>query len=103
MVIFRENTEDIYAGIEFEAGSADNEKFKKLFKEAFPKLYGKIRFPDTSGIGIKAVSQEGTERLVRAAIQYAIDNKRQERDDRAQGQHHEVHGRRVPELELRAR
>jgi isocitrate dehydrogenase len=76
MVIFRENTEDIYAGIEFEAGSADNEKFKKLFKEAFPKLYGKIRFPDTSGIGIKAISSEGTERLMRAAIQYAIDNKR---------------------------
>jgi isocitrate dehydrogenase len=76
MVIFRENTEDIYAGIEFEAGSADNEKFKKLFKEAFPKLYGKIRFPETSGIGIKAISSEGTERLMRAAIQYAIDNKR---------------------------
>jgi isocitrate dehydrogenase len=76
MVIFRENTEDIYAGIEFEAGSADNEKFKELFKQAFPKLYAKIRFPDTSGIGIKAVSREGTERLVRAAIQYAIDNKR---------------------------
>jgi isocitrate dehydrogenase len=76
MVIFRENTEDIYAGIEFEAGSADNQKFKELFKQAFPKLYGKIRFPDTSGIGIKAVSQEGTERLVRAAIQYAVDNKR---------------------------
>jgi isocitrate dehydrogenase len=76
MVIFRENTEDIYAGIEFEAGSADNQKFKEIFKEAFPKLYGKIRFPDTSGIGIKAVSQEGTERLMRAAIQYAIDNKR---------------------------
>ena len=76
MVIFRENTEDIYAGIEFEAGSADNEKFKKLFREAFPKLYGKIRFPDTSGIGIKAVSQEGTERLFRAAIEYAIVNKR---------------------------
>ena len=76
MVIFRENTEDIYAGIEFEAGSADNQKFKDLFKEAFPKLYGKIRFPETSGIGIKAVSQEGTERLMRAAIQYAIDNKR---------------------------
>ena len=76
MVIFRENTEDIYAGIEFEAGSADNQKFKDLFKEAFPKLYGKIRFPDTSGIGIKAVSQEGTERLMRAAVQYAIDNKR---------------------------
>jgi isocitrate dehydrogenase len=76
MVIFRENTEDIYAGIEFEAGSADNAKFKELFKQAFPKLYGKIRFPETSGIGIKAVSQEGTERLMRSAIQYAIDNKR---------------------------
>jgi len=76
MVIFRENTEDIYAGIEFEQGSPESEKFKKLFKEAFPKLYGKIRFPDTSGIGIKAVSQEGTERLFRAAIEYAIVNKR---------------------------
>src|SRR5512136_2898058 len=76
MVIFRENTEDIYAGIEFEQGSPENEKFKKLFKEAFPKLYGKIRFPDSSGIGIKAVSQEGTERLFRAAIEYAIVNKR---------------------------
>ena len=76
MVIFRENTEDIYAGIEFEAGSPENAKFKALFKEAFPKLYGKIRFPDTSGIGIKAVSQEGTERLFRAAIEYAIVNKR---------------------------
>src|SRR5512139_2638077 len=76
MVIFRENTEDIYAGIEFEQGSPENEKFKKLFKEAFPKLYGKIRFPDTSGIGIKAVSAEGTERLMRAAVQYAVDNKR---------------------------
>jgi isocitrate dehydrogenase len=76
MVIFRENTEDIYAGIEFEQGSPENEKFKKLFKEAFPKLYGKIRFPDTSGIGIKAVSQEGTERLFRSAIEYAIVNKR---------------------------
>ena len=76
MVIFRENTEDIYAGIEFEAGSADNAKFKELFKAAFPKLYGKIRFPDTSGIGIKAISQEGTERLMRSAIQYAIANKR---------------------------
>ena len=76
MVIFRENTEDIYAGIEFEAGSPENEKFKKLFKEAFPKLYGKIRFPDTSGIGIKAVSQEGTERLFRAAVEYAVVNKR---------------------------
>ncbi|MDH5272904.1 MAG: NADP-dependent isocitrate dehydrogenase [Gammaproteobacteria bacterium] len=76
MVIFRENTEDIYAGIEFEQGSPENEKFKQLLKEAFPKLYGKIRFPDTSGIGIKAVSREGTERLFRAAIEYALVNKR---------------------------
>ena len=77
MVIFRENTEDIYAGIEFEAGSADNRKFQELFKQAFPKHYGKIRFPETSGIGIKPVSQEGTERLFRAAVKYAIDNKRE--------------------------
>lgn len=76
MSIFRENTEDIYAGIEFEQGTADNELFKKLFKENFPKAYAKIRFPDTSGIGIKPVSSEGTERLFRAAIQYAIDNQR---------------------------
>jgi isocitrate dehydrogenase len=76
MVIFRENTEDIYAGIEFEAGSADNRKFQELFKQAFPKHFGKIRFPETSGIGLKPVSQEGTERLFRAAVKYAIDNKR---------------------------
>ena len=76
MVIFRENTEDIYSGIEFEEGSADVEKFKKLFKENFPSSYAKIRFPDTAGIGIKPVSQEGTARLVRAAIKYALDNKR---------------------------
>ena len=76
MVIFRENTEDIYAGIEFEAGSADNRKFQELFKQAFPKHFGKIRFPETSGLGLKPVSQEGTERLFRAAVKYAIDNKR---------------------------
>ena len=76
MVIFRENTEDIYAGIEFEQGSADNKKFLELLKGAFPNYYQKIRFPDTTGIGIKPVSREGTERLVRAAIQYAIDNHR---------------------------
>ncbi|MFG0250899.1 MAG: isocitrate/isopropylmalate family dehydrogenase, partial [Phycisphaeraceae bacterium JB051] len=76
MVIFRENTEDIYAGIEFQEGSEDVEKFKKLFKEAFGDRYGKIRFPDTCGIGIKPVSKEGTFRLVKAAIQYAIDNDR---------------------------
>jgi isocitrate dehydrogenase len=76
MVIFRENTEDIYAGIEFEAGSPDNKKFLELFKQAFPKHYAKIRFPESSGIGIKPISKDGTERLIRAAIQYAIDNKR---------------------------
>jgi isocitrate dehydrogenase len=76
MVIFRENTEDIYAGIEFEAGSADGRRFLELFKQAFPKLHGKIRFPESSGVGIKPVSREGTERLVRAAIEYAIVNKR---------------------------
>jgi isocitrate dehydrogenase len=76
MVIFRENTEDIYAGIEFENGTGDVEKFKQLFKEAFPKQYQKIRFPNTTGIGIKPVSQEGTARLVRAAIQYALENNR---------------------------
>jgi isocitrate dehydrogenase len=75
MVIFRENTEDIYAGIEFEAGSADNKKFLELFQQAFPKQYAKIRFPNTSGIGIKPVSQEGTERLFRSAVEYAIANK----------------------------
>jgi len=76
MVIFRENTEDIYAGIEFQYGTDDNKKFKELFKESFPKEYGKMRFPDTSGIGFKPVSLEGTERLVRAAINWALKNKR---------------------------
>lgn len=76
MVIFRENTEDIYAGIEFEQGSEANKKFLTLFKEAFPKEYGKIRFPDTTAIGIKPVSVEGSERLIRAALNYAVVNKR---------------------------
>ena len=76
MVIFRENTEDIYAGIEFELGSDDNKKFKELFKANFPKAYAKIRFPETSGIGIKPVSLEGTERLFRAAVEYAISTRR---------------------------
>jgi len=76
MVIFRENTEDIYAGIEFEAGSEDCNKFKAMFSAAFPELWTKVRFPDTVGLGLKPVSQEGTSRLVKAAIQYAIDNQR---------------------------
>ena len=76
MVIFRENTEDIYTGIEFQYGTDENKKFKEIFKEAFPKEYAKMRFPDTAGIGIKPVSVEGTERLVRAAITWSLLNKR---------------------------
>src|SRR5690348_13282804 len=76
MVIFRENCEDIYAGIEFEMGSEGNKKLQAFLKENFPKEFSKIRFPETSGLGIKPVSKEGTERLVRAAIQYAIANNR---------------------------
>ncbi|MGC9561888.1 MAG: NADP-dependent isocitrate dehydrogenase [Brachymonas sp.] len=72
MVIFRENSEDIYAGIEFEAGSEKARKLISILREDFGVT--KIRFPETSGIGIKPVSREGTERLVRKAIQYAIDN-----------------------------
>ena len=74
MIIFRENTEDIYAGIEFAEGTEENKKFLSWLKENYPDKYAKVRFPDTTGIGIKPVSQEGTNRLVKAAIQYAIDN-----------------------------
>jgi isocitrate dehydrogenase len=74
MVIFRENSEDIYAGIEYEAESDKAKKVIKFLQEEMGVK--KIRFPATSGIGIKPVSREGTERLVRKAIQYAIDNKR---------------------------
>ncbi len=76
MVIFRENTEDIYAGIEFREGTPEVEEFKRLFASAFPELYKKVRFPDSTGFGLKPISREGTERLVRAAIEYAIANKR---------------------------
>ncbi|HYG04221.1 MAG TPA: NADP-dependent isocitrate dehydrogenase [Chryseosolibacter sp.] len=76
MVIFRENTEDIYAGIEFQEGSDDNKKFMKLLGDTFPKAYKKIRFPETSGIGIKPVSKEGSERLVRSAIEFALQQKK---------------------------
>ena len=77
MAIFRENTEDIYAGIEFEAGSDENQTFKELLAQHFPSAYANIRFPEECGFGIKPISREGTERLVRAAIRYAIDNKRE--------------------------
>jgi isocitrate dehydrogenase len=76
MVIFRENTEDIYAGIEWEAGSEQAKKILGFLEKEFPKEFKKIRFPGSTGIGIKPVSKEGTERLVRAAIQYALRLKR---------------------------
>jgi isocitrate dehydrogenase len=76
MVVFRENTEDIYAGIEFQQGTEDCAKFAELVQSAFPDRFKKVRFPETSGFGIKPVSREGTERLVRAAIDYAIANDR---------------------------
>ena len=76
MVVFRENTEDIYAGIEFADGTEACNEFKSLLKEHFPDEYSKIRFPDSSGIGLKPVSRAGTDRLVRAAIQWALENQR---------------------------
>jgi isocitrate dehydrogenase len=76
MVIFRENTEDIYTGIEFEDGTPDARRFLDLLREDFPAEFAKIRFPASAGVGIKPISREGTERLVRAAIQYALDYRR---------------------------
>lgn len=76
MVIFRENTEDIYAGIEWEAGTEGVQKVLAFLEKEFPKDFKKVRFPQSSGIGLKPVSEDGTERLVRAAIRYAIDYKR---------------------------
>ncbi len=76
MVIFRENTEDIYAGIEWAAGSPEAQKLLEFIKKEFPKDYAKIRFPASTGLGVKPVSKEGTERLVRAAIDYALLHKR---------------------------
>ena len=76
MIIFRENTEDIYAGIEFKNGTEENIKFKQVLEEKFKSRFDKIRFPNTVGIGIKPISFEGTNRLVRSAIDYAINNKK---------------------------
>jgi isocitrate dehydrogenase len=74
MVIFRENTEDIYAGIEWAAGTPEVEQLLDYLKGQFPRAYGKIRFPGSAGLGIKPISREGTERLVTAAIDYALAN-----------------------------
>jgi isocitrate dehydrogenase len=76
MVIFRENTEDIYAGIEFAEGSPDVKKVLDFLKREFPSAFKKIRFPETVALGLKPVSKEGSERLIRAAIAYAIRHKR---------------------------
>ncbi|HZI05246.1 MAG TPA: NADP-dependent isocitrate dehydrogenase [Archangium sp.] len=76
MTIFRENTEDIYAGIEFEAGTPAATKFLELLKKEYPKEHGKIRVGENVGIGIKPVSKEGSDRLIRAAIEYAVRHKR---------------------------
>jgi isocitrate dehydrogenase len=76
MIIFRENTEDIYAGIEFQQGTDDATQFAEMFKSKFPEIFKKVRFPGTAGYGIKPVSIEGTERLVRSAINYAIERKK---------------------------
>lgn len=76
MVIFRENTEDIYAGIEFEKGTPEADKFASLVEENFPEMFKKVRFPGSAGYGIKPVSEEGTHRLVKGAIDYAFAQKR---------------------------
>lgn len=72
MVIFRENTEDVYAGAEFEEGTRENREFFEYLKEHHPERYERVRFPESSGMSLKPVSREGTERLVRAAIEYAL-------------------------------
>jgi isocitrate dehydrogenase len=76
MVLFRENCEDIYAGIEFKAGSTEAADFAAKFKEMFPAQFKKVRFPGSCAYGIKPVSEEGSARLARASIKYALENNR---------------------------
>ena len=76
IVIFRENTEDIYAGVEFEAGTEDSKNFMAWLEENEPEAYARIRFPESSGLSLKPVSREGTERLVKSAIEYSLENGR---------------------------
>jgi isocitrate dehydrogenase len=76
MVVFRENTEDVYAGVEFEALSTETKILIEFLQRSFPEEYKKIRFPDSSALGIKPISRDGSERIVRAAIRWAIANKR---------------------------
>jgi len=76
MVVFRENTEDLYAGIEFLQGTPEHDRFSAMLKTEFPESYEKIRFPETTNYSLKPISQQGTARLVRAAIQWGLENKR---------------------------
>jgi isocitrate dehydrogenase len=76
MVIFRENTEDIYTGVEFEVGTESNRRLRAWLQENYPEEFAKIRFPETAGFSLKPVSIEGTERLVRAAVRFALENGR---------------------------
>ncbi|GAP14487.1 isocitrate dehydrogenase [Longilinea arvoryzae] len=76
MVIFRENTEDVYSGLEFEMDSPENQAFLNLLRDRFPAVYKKIRFPESTAFGIKPISKEGSQRLARAAIQWALDHHR---------------------------
>ena len=76
IAVFRENTEDIYTGLEFEYGTETSARFMGMLKDEFPSVYDQIKFPDTAGISIKPISVEGTERLVRAAINWALDYRR---------------------------
>ncbi|MCJ7513098.1 MAG: NADP-dependent isocitrate dehydrogenase, partial [Anaerolineales bacterium] len=76
MVVFRENTEDLYAGVEFEFGSEENAHFLELLRDQFPKEFAKIRFPETSAVAIKPISRQGSQRLVRAAIHCCLEDGR---------------------------
>ena len=76
LVVFRENTEDIYSGIEFQEGGEKSRGFKTWLFENHPEEYARIRFPETAAFGIKPISRQGSERLIRAAIKYALDNNR---------------------------
>ena len=76
VVLFRENTEDVYAGVEFESGSAEALALLDYLKTASPENYAKIRFPSSSAIGLKPISREGSERIIRTAIEYGLQNKR---------------------------
>lgn len=76
MVVFRENTEDIYTGIEFQTNTEQNTQFLHFLRDQFPQEFNKIRFPESSGISLKPISKQGTERLVRAAVKWALANHR---------------------------